>query len=97
VFIQYTKSEYTTDTDLLIEVHLEMPDEECWKRKDDDIKNDVCRATDNVHDWIVGGSDAYYPITPKRPDLKECGEEEGDEPGDYDRHHDLENFWEVAD
>ena len=97
VSVQDPKPEDPTDTNLLIKVHLQLPNEECWQSKDRNIEDDVCHAADNIHDRIVCRCDAYDPVAPERPDLEECGEEEGDEPGDYDPHHDLDDYWEPSD
>ena len=69
--IQDSQPKDAIDAKLFVEVHLEMPDEECWQAQDCDVDYNVRDAADDVHDGVIGRSHTYYPIAPEWPDLEE--------------------------
>ena len=73
--LQDTKREDCIDADLFVEIHLELIDEESRQAQDRYVDDDVCDATDDIHDWVIGRSHADYPVAPERPDLKKSCEE----------------------
>ena len=60
------------------------------KAEDAQVEYDIRDARADIHDWVVRCGCADNPIAPERPDLKERGEQERDQPGAGDKYHDLD-------
>ena len=89
--LQYPQPKDTNNSQLLTPADLQLSHETSRQAQNRYIQHNIRNARANIHYRIVRCCDTHRPIASDRPDLEECGEEEGDEPAESDGYEDPDD------
>ena len=93
--IQYPQAKNTDNPQLLAPTNLQLPHKTSRQAQNRYIQYNIRDARTNVHNRIVRCWETICPVAPDRPDLKECSEEEGDEPAEGEGYEDPDDAGEA--